>query len=227
MNFDMLRELTMEGIIFRMILTIIVGGIIGLERGYKNQPVGSRTYMLVSLGACLVMMTNQYIFVQFNTGDISRLGAQVVSGVGFLGAGSILVTRNNQIRGLTTAAGLWSSACIGLAIGIGFFEGAIVVGVALLIIMSGFKKIDSFVQVHSKYMRVYMSFHSTNSMNQFIEYCREKDIRIIDMDLSRVKGISKSEVGAFITIKYPQKCRHSEIVSRFMSCQGVNFIEEI
>lgn len=226
-SIEALRELTMQGIIFRMLLTIVVGGAIGLERGYKNQPVGSRTYMLVSLGACLVMMTNQYIFREFQTGDVSRLGAQVVSGVGFLGAGTILVTRSNQIRGLTTAAGLWSSACIGLAIGIGFYEGAIAVGIALFLIMSVFKKMDNFVQVHSKYMRIYISFVSASAMNQFMEYCREKDIRMIDMELSKSKGNPKGEVVAFVTIKYPQKCRHSEIISRFAGCEGVKYIEEI
>mgnify|MGYP001027887749 CR=1 FL=1 len=112
-------------------LTLTIGGMIGLERGSKNQSAGFRTYMLVCLGAASVMMTNQYICDHFESGDPSRLGAQVISGIGFLGAGTIIVTKRNQVRGLTTAAGLWSSACLGLAVGIGFYEGAVAAKITL------------------------------------------------------------------------------------------------
>ena len=104
------QELNTGSIILRILLSIGVGGVIGLERGIKNQPAGFRTYMLVCLGASLVMMTNQYICDTFGGGDPSRLGAQVISGIGFLGAGTILVTNGSRIRGLTTAAGLWTAA---------------------------------------------------------------------------------------------------------------------
>ena len=92
-----------------------------------------RTHILVCIGAMLAMSTGQYAFIYYNSVDPTRIGAQVVSGIGFLGAGSIIVTRGNRIQGLTTAAGLWASACIGLAIGIGFYEGAIVGAVAVYI----------------------------------------------------------------------------------------------
>ena len=130
------RSINDISIIIRVLLSIIIGGVIGIERGRKHHPAGFRTYMLVCLGATLVMMTNQYIYQTFSNGDISRLGAQVINGIGFLGAGTIIVTRKNQVRGLTTAAGLWSSACLGLAVGIGFYEGAIIVGFAILFIMT-------------------------------------------------------------------------------------------
>lgn len=224
---DALRMLTWEAIVFRVVFTVLIGGIIGLERGFKNQPVGSRTYMLVSLGACLVMMTNQYIYQEFGAGDVSRLGAQVVSGIGFLGAGTILVTRNNQIRGLTTAAGLWSSACIGLAIGIGFYEGALAVGSSLLLIMTAFRKIDHYVRTKSKYLRVYINFNSSNSMNHFMEECRATDIKVLDMELSKAKGSSKGEVVAFLTIKNPKPCGHAEIISSFAGFEGIKYIEEL
>ena len=136
------RELNSASLFLRVALALLIGGSIGLERGSKNQPAGFRTYMLVCLGAALVMMTNQHISERFGLGDPSRLGAQVISGIGFLGAGTIIVTRNNRVRGLTTAAGLWSAACIGLALGIGFYEGAVVVGMAILLIMTVFQKLD-------------------------------------------------------------------------------------
>ena len=116
-----LREVTYLAIAVRITVSVILGGIIGLERGLKNRPAGLRTYMLVSVGSCLIMLTNQYVNQVFATGDPVRMGAQVVSGIGFLGAGTIVVTRRNQIKGLTTAAGLWAAAAVGLAIGVGLY----------------------------------------------------------------------------------------------------------
>ena len=116
MNFDWwaLLEATIK-----MALALICGGVLGIERGRKKRPAGFRTYMLVCLGATLVMMTNEHICHAYGTGDMARMGAQVVNGIGFLGAGTIITTGHNRVKGLTTAAGLWAAACIGLAIGSG------------------------------------------------------------------------------------------------------------
>ena len=100
----------------------MLGGIVGVEREKKGRPAGLRTYMLVCSGSALVMMTNQYLAVCYPQVDVSRMASQVISGIGFLGAGTIILTGKNQVRGLTTAAGLWAVACLGLAIGIGFYS---------------------------------------------------------------------------------------------------------
>ena len=103
-----IRELTFASMLTRIAVSIVLGAILGVERGLKNRPAGLRTYILVCMGACIIMLTNQYVYMAYNTGDPVRMAAQVVSGIGFLGAGSIIVTKQNQIRGLTTAAGLWA-----------------------------------------------------------------------------------------------------------------------
>ena len=108
---DLVGEINILSIVLRIILSVVCGGILGIERGKANQSAGMRTYTLVSLGATLVMLTGQYMYDVFSTGDPARLGAQVVSGIGFLGAGSIIVEGKTKIRGLTTAAGIWTSAC--------------------------------------------------------------------------------------------------------------------
>jgi len=89
---------------------MLLGGILGIERGRKYRPAGFRTYMLVCLGTTIVMLTNQYVYERYGGGDPVRMGAQVISGIGFLGAGTIIVTGHNQVKGLTTAAGLWAAA---------------------------------------------------------------------------------------------------------------------
>jgi putative Mg2+ transporter-C (MgtC) family protein len=224
---EVFRELSNYAIVLRIALAVIIGGLIGLERESKNQPAGSRTYILVCLGACLVMMTNQYIYNYFQGGDPSRLGAQVVSGIGFLGAGTILVTRNNQIRGLTSAAGLWASACTGLAIGIGFYEGAIGTGVVLLFVLTILKRLDNIIKFNSKYIRLYINFVSTNTMNQFIKQCREGNMKILDIQFSKVQNNHEGGIPVLLTIKNAYKCQHSKIIEQFIQFDGIRHIEEI
>ena len=151
-----LREVTLISVLLRPLVALVLGGMIGLERGMKNRPAGLRTYMLVCLGACMIMLTNQYIYQLFGTGDPVRMGAQVVSGIGFLGAGTIMVTRRNQIRGLTTAAGLWAAAAIGLAVGIGFYEGAVVGGVSIFLILIVLSPLDHRVHRRTKLLEIYV-----------------------------------------------------------------------
>lgn len=126
-----LGEPNLLTIIIRTFLAIICAGAIGSDRVIHGAAAGFRTHILVCVGAMLAMSTGQYAAMLYDGIDATRIGAQVVSGIGFLGAGTIIVTRKTHIQGLTTAAGLWASACIGLAIGIGFYEGAIVGAVAV------------------------------------------------------------------------------------------------
>jgi len=118
---------SMGSMIVRLLLAMAAGMLVGVDRERKNRGAGMKTHVLVCIGAALAMMTSEYIYHEFPDAraDMARIGAQVVSGVGFLGVGTIMVTGKNQIRGLTTAAGLWASACAGIAIGIGFVEGAL------------------------------------------------------------------------------------------------------
>lgn len=222
-----LRELNIVTIVIRVLLALIIGGIIGMERESKKQAAGFRTYMLVCLGATLVMMTNQYICNVFEAGDPSRLGAQVISGIGFLGAGTIIVTRKSQVRGLTTAAGLWSAACIGLAIGIGFYEGAIVVGVAIMLVMTLFQKIDYLLMAKSGIMHLYMNFTSVEALNHFVDHCRQQDIRMIDLQISKNKDLDRNGIVVIMTLKISHKILHVDLIQSFSGMDGLKYIEEI
>ena len=131
---DPLRQLNFASLLFRLALAMFFGGMIGMERQRKRRPAGFRTYMLVCLGATLAGIVSQYNFIMLSTTfletakevgrttDVSRIGAKVIGGIGFLGAGTVIVTGRQEVKGLTTAAGLWASACMGLAIGAGFYE---------------------------------------------------------------------------------------------------------
>ena len=151
-----IREVTYLAVALRILIAILAGGLLGMERGMKNRPAGMRTYMLVCVGSCLIMLTNQYVFQVYGAGDPVRLGAQVISGIGFLGAGTIVVTRRNQIKGLTTAAGLWTSAGIGLALGIGFYEAAVIGSVAIFTVITLLQRMDNNLHRKSRQLEAYI-----------------------------------------------------------------------
>ena len=193
-----LREVTYLAIALRILAAVIIGGLIGLERCLKNRPAGLRTYMLVCVGACLVMLTNQYMVQVYGTGDPVRMGAQVVSGIGFLGAGTIIVTRRNQIKGLTTAAGLWSAAGVGLALGVGFYEAAIIGGFAVFFVMTLLQRMDNSMHRNAKVLEVYVELDKTLSLGDVLREVRARDIEVNhtqrDLDAEPESGVR-----AFIT----------------------------
>ena len=116
-----LRDMNLLSVTVRVLLAVICGGLVGLEREYKRRPAGFRTHILICLGAAMTTLTGQYLVLvmNYNT-DMGRLGAQVVAGIGFIGAGCIIVTRRRRVKGLTTAAGMWTTAIVGLSCGAGF-----------------------------------------------------------------------------------------------------------
>ena len=132
--FDSLRDINVLSVSVRMLLAVICGGVIGIELEFKRRPAGFRTHILVCLGAAMTTLTSQYLYLYMHYyTDMARLGAQVVAGIGFIGAGTIIVTRQQRVKGLTTAAGLWTSAIVGLALGGGFYEGGILTTVLILL----------------------------------------------------------------------------------------------
>ncbi len=135
---DYLKDFNLVSILLRLALAMVVGGIIGYERGRHGSAAGFRTHILVCVGASMTSLTSLYASLLLGLpGDIFRLSAQVISGIGFLGAGIILVRNNNTVSGLTTAAGMWVTATIGMALGYGFYEG-VLVGTAICVVTTTF-----------------------------------------------------------------------------------------
>ena len=221
-----LREVTYLAVALRVVAAVIVGGILGLERGMKNRPAGLRTYMLVCVGACVIMLTNQYIYQVFGAGDPVRMGAQVVSGIGFLGAGTIIVTRRNQIKGLTTAAGLWSAAGVGLALGVGFYEAAIAGTVAVFAVITLLQKMDNKLHRRSRQLEAYIELKDI-SLGDFLRTMRESGIDV--SDVQRESGEEESEgVRAYIaTLKGKTRQNHTELMEKVLAIPGVVFVEEL
>ena len=161
---DPLRDLTILSVFMRLFLAALFGACIGLERGMRHHAAGFRTYSIVCIGAASVMVLSQYLLLLYGSGDPARLGAQVISGIGFLGAGTILITgrsRGQRVKGLTTAAGLWSAACMGLTIGAGFYEAAVMILLLLLILIAGLTHLDESRIKTAAMMQIYIEYDSS------------------------------------------------------------------
>ena len=221
------REITEISVAVRILAAIVVGGFIGLERGMKNRPAGLRTYMLVCAGACLIMLTNQYIYQFTGAGDPMRLGAQVVSGIGFLGAGTIIVTKHNQIKGLTTAAGLWAAAGVGLALGVGFYEGAFIAAVGIFVILTVLQRWETRVQRRRKQLDLYIELDKAVQLGTFIRSIRELDLEIQDIQYEP-DGTQDDGTRAYIaSVKSRKPQDHMVLTEKIKRISGVVYMEEL
>ena len=225
-----LYQLNIFTIIVRVALAILVGGVIGTERDIKNRAAGIRTHMLVCVGAAVVMMTNQYVVEAFPDidVDVTRMGAQVVSGIGFLGAGTILVTRHNQIRGLTTAAGLWTAATLGLAIGIGFYEIALVGIIAVLFIVIFLQPFKQFVQYHADSTYFSLVLYLKNNMDEFLEFTSDSDIKIVNMNIERNETTDRTNTTIVkVTVDLDQTLDKEDFIKQLNALDSVDHVIEV
>ena len=222
-----LRELTYLSVVLRILAALITGGVLGLERGMKNRPAGLRTYMLVCVGSCLIMMTNQFVFQAAGTGDPTRMSAQVISGIGFLGAGTIVVTQHNQIKGLTTAAGLWACAAAGLALGIGFYEAAIVGAVAIFTILTLLQRWDDRMHMKGRMFDIYFELSEGYPLGEFMRAVRLMNLEISDVRMESDTVLSAGTSAFIATIKTPRRTHHAKILSDIRTIDGVEYLEEI
>ncbi len=223
-----LREVTYFAVILRILVAAILGGFMGLERGLKNRAAGLRTYMLVCVGSCLIMLTNQFIFqADGQVGDPVRMGAQVISGIGFLGAGTIIVTRHRQIKGLTTAAGLWTAAGVGLALGIGFYEGAIVGAIVVLAVMTLMQYMDNRMRNKTRAFEIYVELSSQTTLGELLRQIREMDIEVYDVQKQTGTDIESNIRGFTATLYTKKRTPHQDILSKLLNLDGVIYAETI
>jgi len=184
--------------------------------------------MLVCMGAALVMMTNEYICRIYGTGDPSRMGAQVISGIGFLGAGTIIVTGHNRVKGLTTAAGLWAAACVGLAIGVGYYPAAILGTVMILIAMASLHDLDDRVMASSLLMNLYIELSKPGDLKKLLACMRDNGIKIIEMEIEHSDKVhSKASTAVLISLRLNKKQPSEDILQLLTDVEGVKYVEEL
>ena len=222
-----LRELTHLAIALRIFAAVILGGLIGLERGLKNRAAGLRTHMLVCVGACLIMVTNQFIYQTTGTGDPVRMGAQVISGIGFLGAGTIMVTRRHQVKGLTTAAGLWTAAGVGLALGIGFYEAAAIGSLAVFIVMTLMQKMDNRVHRKTKDFDLFVELTPALSFGNFLKEMRRLEIEVAEVQKEPSTDAESGNRAYLLAMHTKDRRLHMDVLEEIQAIEGVSYTEII
>lgn len=202
-----LFEFNWISVIVRILLAALAGGLIGAERGLHGREAGMRTHMLVCMGAALTTLLGVYNVEVLGVtwADPLRVGAQVISGVGFIGAGTIMFKKgSSQIRGLTTAAGLWATAVIGLAIGIGFYLGALITTAAVLCAFIMVAHLEAKMRGKRQMLFVYLELRSVNAVTDVIDRIKES-YGAIEVQVTHPRSGTNGNVGVEALIKIPRR----------------------
>ena len=232
-----LRELNIYSVTLRLVLAVLLGGMIGMERGRKRRAAGFRTYLLVCMGAALTMLLGQYFVTMLDGGwktlgdalgiktDVARLGAQVINGIGFLGAGTVIVTGRQEVKGLTTAAGLWASACMGLAVGAGFYSCVIPAFLLILLSIRTLPWLENLIVENTRNINIYVEFDSIDSMAGIISDIRSRHVRILDVEIER--DSEKKQPGACFVLRMDKRMKHVDFLAALAENRAIRAIEEL
>lgn len=235
--YDYLCQLNTASTALRMVLAMLFGGLVGLEREHKRRPAGFRTYMLVCLGAATTMLLGQYLNLMLATRwagpaalvgartDVARFGAQVINGIGFLGAGTIIVTSKHEVKGLTTAAALWASACMGLAIGAGFYLCTLM---GFILIFSAIKLLPALelhLILHARNINLYIEFENLYYVGDIVNQLKQMQVEIFEVELD--KRLHSDASGAFFALKLAKGQEHDQLISKLSEFPHILSIEEV
>ena len=239
MMIDYLRELNLASVFLRLTLAMFFGDMIGIEREKKRRPAGFRTYMLVCLGATLAGIISQYNYVMINTvfadiaseigrnTDVTRIGAKVIGGVGFLGAGTIIVTDRQEVKGLTTAAGLWASACMGLAIGAGFYECVILAFLLMFLCIRLLPYLENYMVERARNMNLYIEYASFDNIGLIIGKIKAQGAQIYEVNIDRSSERKGQYPSAVFTIRLAPNTHHAQVIAAISELDDVMTIDEI
>ncbi len=214
-------------IVLRLVLATIFGGIIGIEREARRHSAGFRTFTLVCIGSALCTIVNIYLFNITGNTDVARLPAGVVNGIGFLGAGSIVVTGIKNVRGLTTAAGLWATAAIGIALGSGMI---LVSSLSFILIMgtiSIMRRLSDYVVSKSSVFSVYIEFLAEDDFDRFLQFIKDNNIRIVTIERRKELISKKCDVGITAELDLRKRRSHGEILRELANIEGLHYCEEV
>ncbi|MBR5094793.1 MAG: MgtC/SapB family protein [Oscillospiraceae bacterium] len=227
--FDPIREMTFLAVFVRMIAAVVCGGLIGLEREFKRRAAGFRTHILIALGAAISMLTNLYLYqVMHLYTDVARLSAQVITGIGFIGAGTIIVTKHRRVKGLTTAAGLWAAAIIGLACGAGYLECALFSTAMVLLAELVLVKIEYRFMTKQEEARLYVEYKKAECIEKILEVTKRKDTILGDLEITRTSAEEGAPVFcAILTVRGQRKKLDEDLLRDLQALEDVVQVEEV
>ena len=236
---DFLREISIWSVMLRLVLAVLFGGVIGMERGRKRRAAGLRTYMLVCLGATLTVLLSLYEYHMITTvwadiaaevgirTDVSRFGAQVINGIGFLATGTIIVTGRQEVKGMTTAAGLWASACTGLAIGAGFYECVILAFILISLVIQVLRPMENYIMENARNMNIFVEFESLDDVGEIINRIKAQDVQIFDVEIDHGREEKSRYPSAVFYIQMHNRQMHTLVLAAISELETVRTVDEI
>ena len=226
--FDPLRDLNYLSVALRMLLAVLCGGAIGMERTYKRRAAGFRTHILICLGAAMTTLTSQYLYLVLGQyTDMARLGAQVVAGIGFIGAGTIIVTRRQRVKGLTTAAGLWAAAIIGLSLGGGFYEGGLFATALIMIAELFFSRVEYRMLENAPEVNLYIEYSGNATLDELLREFRERGLKILNMGIIHSNSNEKHNACAIFTLRLHKGLDVDHLQTDIRATAGVISVREL
>ena len=228
---DPLRQLNFASLLFRLALAMFFGGMIGMERERKRRPAGFLTYMLAGIVSQynFIMLSTTFLETAKEVGrttDVSRIGAKVIGGIGFLGAGTVIVTGRQEVKGLTTAAGLWASACMGLAIGAGFYECVVLAFLLIFLCIRLLPPLENLMVERARNMNLYVEFSSLDDVGAIIGRIKSQGAQIYEVDIERGTEESHLRPSAVFTIRLDHAVHHAQVMAAISELENVTTIDE-
>lgn len=225
---DYIEELNTLSVTIRLVLAALFGGFIGIERANQRRAAGLRTFVLVSIGSALSVITNQYLIeITGIDGDPSRMASQVISGIGFLGAGTIIVTGRSNIKGLTTAATLWTTATMGLALGAGYIYAGTLSFVLILITIKILQHVSWHQEETTRYLGLMIEMDRKKGLDVLKDYVSEHDYMIRTLEKQKEKAIKETDHVLYVDIDLKKKTNHTTIVEELMKKEEITFVKEL
>ncbi len=226
LNFLRGPELGWLSVTVRLVVAVLCGGIIGIERERKRRPAGFRTHILICLGAAMTTLTSQYLVSQGLNTDMARLGAQVIAGIGFIGAGTIIITKRRQVKGLTTAAGLWTAAVVGLCCGAGYIEGAVITTVVVILAELVLARLEYFIVSNARTFNMYVEYTDSSNLGTIVDTIKKSGGYIIDLEITKNAAEGRNPCSTF-SLQMPRKVSLQALMTKIAKLEGVVSVEEL
>lgn len=227
--FDFTREMTLLAVAARMLTAMVCGGVIGIERELKRRPAGFRTHILICVGASITVLTNLFLYqVMHLYTDVSRMGAQVITGISFIGAGTIIVTKRRRVKGLTTAAGLWAVGIIGLVCGAGYLEMALFASAMVLFAELVLSRLEYRFVRHIKDTNLYVEYESADDIQEIMTTLAGFGLEVGDLEISRIQGEDgKMHCCAILAMQAGKEDLGRNVIPAVAALEGVESIVEM
>ncbi|MBR1622503.1 MAG: MgtC/SapB family protein [Pseudobutyrivibrio sp.] len=223
-----LQSMDNAAVAIRLIIATLCGSLIGWERVIRRHSAGIRTFALVSLGSAVATVLNIYLAALPNLdADVSRIPAGVVSGIGFLGAGTIIVTGRNQIKGLTTAASLWVASCMGMAFGAGYLSVGLVCFALVMIANVILVHVSQKVEENNRYVSIYIEVEESNGVKKLIKKLSELGYTINSMNKTKDKTLSGTDIALMLELDFGGQNSHQQLLEERNNLDFVSYVEEV